>query len=181
MRQLDVALGLEVEEHLALVHVPGDVADRDAVDVGRDAAAQRAVLDAGALDVDDVGAQRAEVHRRPGPDHDQRQVENANAFERSSHRRLRAESYARQGEFGATLCNSFGRAAFVATRRKLLVESVELAMLSDQLPQHPGLAAKSGSPDSCGIEQPQLVALCHGCTTEITPDKCARLRGMDGL
>src|SRR5205814_1005884 len=82
---VEVELGLEVEEHLALVHVPRDVADGRPVDRRRHASTERGSEDARALDMDDVGPESAQVHGRPGANHNQRQVENADAFERSSH------------------------------------------------------------------------------------------------
>jgi hypothetical protein len=80
MGEVDIELRLEVEEHLALVHVPRDMPDGGAVDVRRDATPEGAALDAGPLDVDDVRPQRAEVHRRPWAHHDQSEVEYPDAF-----------------------------------------------------------------------------------------------------
>ena len=78
-----IGLGFEVEEHSALVHVPGDVADGCAVDHGRAVAAERAGVDAGLLDVDDVRAERAQLQRGPGADQPEGEVEYAHAVEGS--------------------------------------------------------------------------------------------------
>src|SRR3989441_9278977 len=80
---------LEIEDQAALVPVAGEVERAHAGVSGRPEAARRVAF--GGLDLDDVGAQVAQGLRGPGAEHDGRDVEDADAYERSGH--VRSEEH----------------------------------------------------------------------------------------
>jgi len=72
---------LEIEHDRALVAIDRQV-ERAHVGVAHRAELARCVA-LGRLDLDDIGAEIAELLRRPGAEHDGRAVHNTNAAERS--------------------------------------------------------------------------------------------------
>src|SRR3989449_742268 len=95
---------LEIEDQAALVPVAGEVERRHAGVSGRPEAARRVAF--GGLDLDDVGAQVAQGLRGPGAEHDGRDVEDADAYERSGHVAPRPRSVPARNR--SCRCSTFG-------------------------------------------------------------------------
>ena len=89
---------LHGQREAALVHVPGDVADRGAVDQRRHPRAEGAPVHVRLLDVDHLRAERAELYGAPRPHHPLREVEDAHPGQRSVTHRAHLRSVSAPGQ-----------------------------------------------------------------------------------
>src|SRR3989441_512082 len=165
---------LAVRDQAALVPVAGEVERRHAGVSGRPEAARRVAF--GGLDLDDVGAQVAEGLRGPGAEHDGRDVEDADAYERSGHVAPRPRSVparnrsCRCSTFGSgTTSDTTGVIRRAATRRAACATSQREAYRDPMMLTTPGNVVRRTSRPRGPSASRQAPRVCAVPTRSIAP------------